>query len=367
MVDKRLIYLTDRSAVETDDTCGMKFWWNRKEGGIGIVNKEEALPLLIGRETHLDLATVATMDDIRAESIQECVDDIISGLSDSDKLAQRKMELLYRRLGWLVAMALYVEPDIREQFTTVGLEDELILNRDPLWVAVTPDRILRNRKSSQLVYKEYKTTITAGYKWQQSWSFAIQLHIGLAAAEEELKQKIAFGQIMGLMKGYQTAGTNARLSHPYVWGYYNEKEGKWTHDYDQARSSNWTPMPVWEFPGGIVEWVRRCGAEVARDQFPHSAPVFLNQRMLDDWVARRVHREGQIRAVEAECAEDTRLRGLWFERRTKNCRPAFGDPCPYIMKCWNASVELDKNHPDFIKRVPHHDIERIGLDAENLG
>src|SRR4051812_38330105 len=113
MVDEKMLFYEDRSAAETDDRCGMRYWWNRLEGGKGIVPKEEPLALLLGRETHLDLAQVAQMEDISPAVIQEAINDILKDITEEDKQFQKKMELVYRRVGWLAAFALFIEPGIR--------------------------------------------------------------------------------------------------------------------------------------------------------------------------------------------------------------------------------------------------------------
>ncbi len=356
MVDERLIFYEDRSAAETDDKCGQRYWWNRLEGAKGIVPKEEPLALLLGRETHLDLAQVARMEDLRPEVIQEAINDILGGITEEDKQFQGKMELVYRRVGWLAAFALFIEPFIRMKYDNISIEREIVLNRDPLRVGVTPDRLLCLKSNpDHIEYREYKTTISASNKWCQSWPFQIQLHLGIAAASEWLKKPVKFGQIMGLMKGYDTG---ERLSHPYVWGWRNERTGAWTHEYDKARSRDWTSMPVWEYPGGVVEWVLKAGLETAQAQFPHSAPVFLNTRMLNEWIARRTHRQRMIRAIKKQCGDSDLLKTIHFEKRTSQCRPAFGDACPYIRLCWNAEANAEPMRGgDFVERIPHHDAE----------
>lgn len=349
-------FYTDRTAAETDDRCGQRFWWQRKEGGRGIVPKEEPFALLIGRQTHLDLATIANMEDISPPAIQAAIDEIVNPLTDEDRGQQKKMEVLYRRLGWLAAFALFIEPRIRADWETVTVEKEIRLERSPLVVGTTPDRILRNKRdSTHLVYKEYKTTISASKQWMDSWMYQIQLHLGIKAASEFLNERITFGQIMGLMKGRYTGD---RLSHPYVWGWWNSVNDKWTSDYTKSRGNDWMPMPVWEFKPGVVEWVLQCGGEIANSQFPHSAPVFLNDRMLNDWIARRTWRERMIRNVEDISHKSEFLRSVYFEKRTGQCRPPFGDACPYLSACWNAEVNKDPLlHGDFVKREPHHTLE----------
>jgi len=356
--DRELVFYTDRSAVELDDKCGMAYWLNRKEGGKGIVPKEEPFARLIGRETHEDLHTIAKMEDISPEALQAAIDDILSPLTSEDKLIRSRMEILYRRLGWLAAFALFIEPRIRQEYDTIQVEDELILDRDPLWVAFTPDRVLKHKKDGRVVYREYKTTISASQKWLHSWFFAIQMHIGLAGIQEELpNEKIGYGEVMGLMKGYASAA-DGHLSHPYVWGWYNNKTGKWTHEYSKSRTADWEPMPVWEYPDGIVSWVMQCGEDTARQQFPHSPPIFLNKRMLDEWVARRTYRERILRSVDHLCQTDLDLRALHYERRQGQCRPPFGDACPYLKACWNADVYRNPGaDSDYEPRQPHHDVE----------
>lgn len=336
-----------------DDKCGMRYWFNRLEGGGGLVPKAESLALRIGKETHEDLACIAEMEDITVEGISRVVNGILENISNEDKQFHYEMELLYRRLGWLSAWALFLEPKIRESYHDVGIEKELILEEGDLWVPTTPDRILRSKLNHQLIYNEFKTTITANFKWQQSWRYAIQLHIGMKAVEQELGQKVAFGRVIGLMKGSYRDG---RMIHPYVWAYYNHVRDNWSHEYQ--RGADWIPRPIWEYPYGIVNWVLSLGEEVAREQFPHSAPVFLDERMLADWIRRRTRRQKEIKIVKERAAIDLPYRALHFERRTSQCRPAFGDDCPYLLPCWNATAEKNPmGTGEYVKREPHHDVE----------
>jgi hypothetical protein len=351
----RTIMLTDRSACELDDKCGMALWWNRKEGGSGMSPAITAEELQVGSEIHADLEWAATSADISPEMVQIFCDGLAIGRGDEERQSQKLNENLIRRQGWLAAYCLFLEPKIRLEYDNVLVEDELVLNRDPLWVGITPDRILRNKQSGKLVYREYKSTKDAGYKWINSWPFAIQLHVGMKAVEEELGEPVQFAQIMGLLKGRDYDG---RLSHPYVWAWFNQTTGAWTHEYTKARGADWTHRPVWEYPGGIVKWVQACGEETARSLFPHSQPVFLNNRMLEDWCGRRTHREKVIREVEESCRESWETRVIYFEPRTQHCRPAWGNACPYLGACWNAEIQRNPlARGEFVPRTPHHNLE----------
>jgi hypothetical protein len=348
-----VIYYTDRTTATTDDRCGMRRWWYKHEAGTGIVPVEEALALTVGKQTHEDLAAIAELEDISPNTIGDLIGDLLKSLPPDP--TQKQLELAYRRVGWLAAYALYIEPLVRRDYETISVEAEHILDRTPLWIGYTPDRYLRHRAGGYLVYREYKSTITAGAKWLASWPFAVQIHIGLAGMEEELGEKVAFGQVMGLMKGDYREG---RLAHPHVWAYRNSNTGEWTYDYNKARAAVWDHAPVWEYPGGVVEWVQRCGEAVAKQQFPHTAPIFYNERILNDWIYRRTFREAQIAEVADDCRTDWQKRILYFEPRNEQCRPAFGDACPYLIACHNAAVrENPLGCSDFTRRTPHHEVE----------
>lgn len=351
MVNREAGMLTDRSACDLDDKCGMARWWNRHAEKRGLVPTQEADALLVGSQIHEDLEWAATCD-LSMEGLANRVRTLLELPVDA---RQDERERAYRRAGWLIAYCLYVEPGLRTTYENVSTEDELILNRDPLWIAITPDRILRNRTTGALVYREYKSTISASYKWTNSWRYAIQLHVGMKAVEEELGEKLAYAQIMGLMKG---DNRNGRLIHPYVWGWFSVSRNEWTNEYNKARGSDWMPRAVWEYPGGLIEWVQRCGEDEGLAQFPHSPPVFLNNSMLEDWVGRRTHRERVIRSVEDQCKASWEDRVIYFEPRTSQCSPAYGFECPYVPLCWNAESRKDPLAKGLYKeRQPHHIIE----------
>lgn len=349
------IMLLDRSGGETADRCAMAYWHNRIACDGGIVPVDTSPHLEVGRDVHEDLQAIATLEDISAENIGRIVEHgLVEALAGSSELDQVAKEVAYRRFGWAAAFALFIEPRIRELYENESVEGELILDREPLWIPVTPDRVLRSRQTGKRVYREYKSTISSSGKWLGSWRRAPQLHLGMAAIEED-GMEIAYAQVMGLMKGQVRDG---RLAHPYVWGYRNTATGKWSHDYQQARGSNWSPAPVWEYPGGLVEWVVNCGADTASQQFPHTEPIFLNRPLVDSYVARWTAQLAQWGTVEELCKHDANARAVFFPQRTGQCEPPFGDPCPYRMACWNAAVNADPlGSGHYVKRVPHHEVE----------
>lgn len=334
--------LTDRTSEEVDEVCGRKYWWYKLYNGKGIVPNEEQVFLTDGKAIHEDLAMYAQ---------GRTTDEVLAAIPKPDTEDQPTMERYSRRVGWAIAFGSYVEPFLRSFGQEVMCEGEIVLDRSPLWVAVTPDRVQR-RHGGGLVYREYKSARTMGRDWQQHWQYAIQLHLGLAALEEEFNEPIEYGQVLGLNKGYEKDG---RLNHPYVWGY--RKGDQWQPEYKWG----WDHAPVWEYPGGMCEWVERCGPEVADKQFGWSAPVMLDRRLLDNWVWQRVARHNRISSAIKGEANFNEV----FDQRLIQCRPSYPGPaCPYLAACHNYSVNQDPIKSGmYVERTPHHDLELIGLEA----
>ena len=329
------ITLTDRTSEEVDELCGMKYWWYKLEGGKGIVPTDESEYLTDGKDIHTDLAMFAQ---------GRTIEDVVAAIPplEGEKLGQCALERHTRRVAWAVAFGKWIEPFLKLFGKEVQCESEVVLDRSPLWIAVTPDRVQR-RKGGGLVYREWKSARSLRKEWQDHWLYAIQIHLGLKALEEEFGEPIEFGQVLGLNKGYDQDG---RLIHPYVWAY--RKGEEWSGGYKYGGDH----APVWEYPGGVQEWVERLGPDVGLKQFGWSAPVYLDNRLLANWIAQRQRRHEAIRAGVGE-----------FDQRLIHCRPSFGPPCPYLAACHNRSVNENPLGSGLYKvRTPHHDLELIGVE-----
>ena len=186
--------------------------------------------------------------------------------------------------------------------------------------------------------------------------YAIQIHLGIKALEEELGERVEYGQVLGLNKGYDRDG---RLIHPYVWAY--RKGDQWGHEY----KFGWDHAPVWEYPGGVLEWVTKLGPEVGLKQFAWSPPIFLDQRLLDRWVEQRIRRHLAIEEIKVLAQTDLTMRDSYFDQRLIHCRPSFGPPCPYLAACHNQPVNSNPLGSGLYKvRIPHHDLELVGVEEE---
>lgn len=341
-------YFYSRTEIETDWTCGQKLWLSKFQDGLGIIPVQEASYFIQGREIHEDLAAIAN-----GEAIDNTVRRIIPGEWPSDTTSA---EILARRVGWAVGFKLFVEPIIRAKYENVSVESEIVLDRTPLWIGVTPDRVLRDRSDGKLVYREYKTSKDFSGSWMAHWPYAIQLHLGIAALEEELGESIKFAQIQGLLKGGVYKG---RMTHPYVYSYVN-RQGDLC-----AYKPGLELVAVWNWPGGVVDFVTRKGEDVAREVFPLSEPIFADHRLIESLVDSRLNRAREIDANKETARANLDVRRLVFEPRYSQCRPQFGSPCPYLACCHNATIgDAPLASGMYVNRIPHHELE-IQLYKEN--
>lgn len=334
------IFLTDVSSAEIDETCGMRFWMSKLESGHGILKGDTVVDKLLNVEIHNDLQALSLMNDISPINIQRVIDGVLEKLTEQEKQDTQKMELLYRRLGWFAAFAIFKEPEIRSAFITHYIPAAVSYDADPLWPTAYPDRLVESRGNHEFIYWEY-VPCPAGIsqdKWLRSWHYNIRLHLGLAAAAQNVDADKApqFGQVMALSMGFRSHLDN-RLNHPYVWGYYNKISQEWSFTTDN-KVGTWERAPVWKYPGGIVSWVRLCGKGIAEAQFRMSPPVYLNKDILSMWIARRLHREREIDGTKDVARVNQHLRNVYFPKATKECMPAAGEACPYLHACWNKTL-----------------------------
>jgi hypothetical protein len=336
-----VVYVTDITQAAMDDSCGMRYWFHKFEGGSGILKRDTLVSLLLDTEIHRDLRMLSTLMDISPANIQSIIDETLSTLTPRDKLDTNKMELLYRRLGWFAAFAIFHEPGIRDTWETLPLPESMVLDRDPLWVIAYGDRLLRHKVAKTVVYREY---IPMGHaisreRWLQSWQYNIRMHIGLAAAREcdAIKDIPLQGEVMAMSRGFRSS-VGYHLVHPYVWGFYNKKTEEWS--VNSGDGPDWKAKPVWEFPGGVVAWVRMAGAAIARQQFPVTQNIYLNPDILKNWCDARVEREREITQHKTSALLNHYVRNVHFKKVTSNCYSLDGENCPYVHACWDKTTSL---------------------------
>jgi hypothetical protein len=349
--------ITDRTSIETAWECEQKLYWYKLYGGTGVTPIEEPDYFRIGRDIHVDMEKLASAADPASMAEQIVVERLAEHAGTTDPLV---LEPLYRHCGWLLAWGWWKEPLLRSQgWATEAIEYELVFERDGVQVSCIPDRILYNASRGKRVYREYKSVKDATPGWIAYWPFAIQCHLGIAAYQEDTGKEVDYAIITGLKKGFEKDG---KLRHPYVWAY-SDGAGH----YQEGWGRGLVLQPIWEKEGGLIQWVRELGPEVGLSQFPESAPIFLQNRLLDAVIAQTKRREGRYEGIrQAEEAGPGSQAGE-FEQRFTKCRPVFGSPCAYLACCHNATIGADPLGSGIYRvRVPHHDLERIarGLSYE---
>lgn len=337
----KIVYITNLRTSMVDDTCARRLWFERFEKGTGARLKSEVIPDAILQETHRDLRTLQFMkdEDLTVSDLKAMVQSILSGLTHTDLANIPNMECLYRRLGWLVSYAIFVEPFLRRTQESLLLPEELILDREPLHIAVTPGRLLQDKATRKVIYRTYVPTWNVSHNWRESWKYAIHPQVELAAVAEALNVNIDAFQVVGLYKGFVSRGsTQDRLSHAYVQAYHNTVTDEWTHNYLVGRGEEWEETYVWNYPGGLVDWVVKCGRDVAERQFPLTTPTPANPGMLQDWVQRRLGRERLMASASPLSQTNEYHRGQNFPRNTTSCTPVHGERCAFLSTCWDDEI-----------------------------
>lgn len=333
------LLITDPTLAALDDSCGMKLWYARFQSGGGVTATKDILSTEMLAATQTDLRMLGQMEDIHPDTIQGLINEILNGIG-YETLGKniRSRELLYRRLGWFAAYAIFIEPHQRKLYTPIPIDAEIDFNRNPLLVRMNPGRVLFNSSTSEVEHREFVPTQSVSARWREGWEWNIQPHLSLVAVREHLQRRIHWGRIQGLNTGYISSTENAQLHHPYVYAHFNKLTGEWTHNFkfQDQDGGNWVERPIWESPLSIVEWIRKCGPTVAETQFPLSPKIPVNEEMVQAWVARKIHRERQIHAMKIACQDNKALRAIHFPQVTSECAPANNVACVYKNLCWST-------------------------------
>lgn len=356
----KIMYLTNLRTSVLDDTCARRLWFERFEGGTGAVPRKEIVPAAILEETQRDFWGLQYLseEDLKVENLRKEVQAILGGLTPEDLSNIPHMELLYRRLGWYVSYAIFVEPVLRHVYDTMPIPQELILDRDPLQVSLFPGRLVQDRANRDVVYRVYVPSYNVSHNWRESWKTSILPQVELCAVAEALDVNVDYFQVVGLHKGFVSKVGEGSLSHPYVQAYHNTLTGEWTHNFLVGKGEEWEETFVWNYPGGLVDWVLKCGREVADRQFPLSPRIPCNPGMVQDWVQRRLGRERMMGSATGNAVNNEWHRGQHFPRNTQSCKPLVGEECPFILSCW--SEEVLKSPLSLKEFVPNTGMELLG-------
>lgn len=363
----KIIRLVDRSRCATDWTCPRKRYWNYEHLGRGITKSTTSLALFTGIVTHDSLAAIATytqrgeivpIDTIANLAYKQIYDNLVESsgdiqLEETIEFAKEQASLTE---GMIRGFYRQVWPSLMAQYPKiVAIEAEMeyeLLDSDDLQIIfmTKPDLILEDH-NGDWTYIEYKTTSSKKAEWISSWDTAVQLHSSVKATAKTLGKEPIAVQIIGLYKGYISYN---RQQSPYCYVYTKKGNPPFTEDQTQCEfKAGFKRVPTWELPGGVKDWVNSMSDSVLANQFPMTAPIYVNEDLVKSFFNQRLIREREI--VNDTAFNDDIDLDFVFPQKFDACQPAFGFGCEFKKLCFSHVV--DPLTEGYQLRVPHHQRE----------
>lgn len=369
----KIIRLLDRTRTVADWKCPRARYWGYEYMGRGITKSATSLELFMGITIHDALAAIATAPDLSIDTIAEAAqiqmyEELIriAGETVMPEHVEFAREQAALTEGLIRGFHKHVWPRLMDQYPTiVAVEQEMEYNLyedDNLHLIfmTKPDLIVEDLEGN-LVYLEYKSTSSKKASWINSWDTQVQLHSSILATEATIGRKPEFVQIVGLYKGYESYG---KQSSPFCYAYKKAGNPPFTKDiisYDYKAGLR--RSATWEMPGGVKAWVEGMPDNVLTDQFPMTAPIPVNDDLVQAFFKQRVYRETEITTAAQVGEYDSPETGLdkVYPQRFDQCKPSFGWSCGFNKLCHgHVSDPLTEG---FELRTPHHqkELEQLGL------
>ena len=346
------VIVVDRTRIEADWTCPRKRYWLTEFRGTGVVPYHQAPALRFGILVHEGLEVLTSQDDLQAALLH---------MQGMEEWAASSQDEQWMAEALVTGFSLVVWPRWVDRYERIGIEQELEMEHDGVLYMVRPDVLLRDTTSGDIWYPDFKT-FTGGWK-NRKWMHALQQQLTVLACEKAVGEPITGAWVQGLNKGYVRAG---KLYHPLVYGYRKQgAPGLYATQYTLKRKAGFERFPAMHYENdtsgerGIGAWIRhllRTEAQVVRDCFPATQPIFLNRAMMTQFLEQRTRREKEIAAATDLTA---------FPQTFSACEPYFGT-CPYLECCWEPNTGQDPVGSGlYIERTPHHAAERQLKEGSN--
>ena len=337
------LIVVDRTRIEADWTCPRRRYWLTEFQGTGVVPAIQAPALRFGILVHEGLEVLTRTDDRAAA---------LGHMAAQEEWASSSLQEQLLAEALVTGFALTIWPTWVERFERVGIEQELQMEHEGVLYMVRPDVLLRDRKTRDLWYPDFKTF--GGYWQNRKWMHALQQQLTVLAIEQAVGEAVAGAWVQGLKKG---TTRNGQLYHPLVYAYRKMgSPGLYPDQYSHRRKTGFERFPTIEYanpagPTGIAAWIEhllREEAQVVQDCFPVTQPIFLNRQMMADFLTQRTTREREIAAA-------TDLTP--FPQTFSACEPQYGT-CPYLPCCWEPRTGTDPQASGlYVTRIPHHEAE----------
>lgn len=358
-----MIYFS-RSARETDERCRRKRYLSTEWNGIGLTPEGVAYELELGGILHKGLHSIALdapIDEVVAVATVNLAPIIARRGQQLDLIALDFAEQSAVVEGILRGHAKCVEPAIREEYTTLFLEEEMFFEQDGVRMAVTPDRILQRRADGLIVYREYKSAKYFSDTWAKQYDRAVQIWAVSLAVEQTKGITINYAQVQGLEKGSPYRG---EWSSPWTvgWKKTGYALGNSGIDYSLKRPSTWKGWekisPSREIEGGLRGWLDTAGLDFS-GSFPLTPMVKVDREMVEQWWRQAAAREREIAhanlCITGDAEEAEHYLNTYYPQTFSQCDPGYSTgPCGFLHLCWNKGVEADPLRHGYGLRIPHH-------------
>lgn len=379
----KIIRLLDRTRTVQDWKCERSRYLGYEFEGRGITSASEGLELTIGIIVHDCLAAIAmfTKDGVPVpiDAIAETAyKDIYSRIVSAHETPSGDVIEFATEQGTLIEGMIrgfykHVWPKLMEKYPRiVSIESEMEYNlgsTDTIdFVFMTKPDLIVEDVEGNLVYLEYKTTSSKKDKWINSWDTQVQLHSSIKATEQTLGIAPAYVQIVGLYKGYESYG---KQSSPFCYAYKRKGNPPFTKDETVYEyKAGFRRYATWELDGGVKAWVDNMPDNVLTNQFPMTAPIFVNDDLVKSFFRQRLTREKRVftgvELVKQAANEDIKndILDTFFPQKFDQCEPSFGWACQFKKICHgHVPNPLDEG---FVLREPHHEAERVQLGLEKV-
>jgi len=373
----------DRSRVVQDWKCPRSRYWGYEAYGKGIAPLSTSLELFTGITVHDSLSSIAEatksgstpdIDDIAGRASQQMLESLLEVAGDDPEKIEFAHEQAALVEGMLRGFNKHVWPRLIARYPFIHcIEQEMEYPHDGLIFMSKPDLIMGN--DEETVYIEYKTTSSKKEGWVNSWDTAVQLHSTIKAVKATTGIDVDSVIVQGLYKGYESYG---KQNSPFCYAYKRNGNPPFTTD---AISYEYKPgfkrSPTWEMDGGVKAWVESMPEMVLAALFPQTAPIFINEDLVNSFFRQRATREKEIADFVPYQNNDGTPRGMFeleagdpawaeldrvFPQRFDQCTPSFGRPCQFKRICHGEVTEPLLQ--GFVERVPHHAKEMDQFDGD---
>jgi hypothetical protein len=370
-MEQPLIFYS-RSHVVADWQCPRRRYWNYEYGGRGIVGNDIQKALEEGIALHDALSEIAIqhrdkgavdIDAIASKARQHTYEKILASMAgEAENVAMDYAgEQAALVEGIVRGFYRYQWPILISQYPTVMLvEQEITYEHGRVTQMSKPDLVLGNQETGEVWYIEYKSTSSKRPQWVNSWSTAIQLHATARGIEQFVHQPITGVIVQGLYKGYESYG---KQSSPFCYAYTRGGNPPFTRpDVRYEYAAGYRRSATWLMEGGVKAWVAGMPEEILVNQFMQSAPIFINEEVLDRFLWQVESREVKIKDAVAKLTGEENpaiiqeIMDEVFPQHFSECQPAWGGSCSYRQLCHGGVREPMK--VGFQWRESHHQSER---------